>query len=77
MSLRAMRRVLAVFSLCALALIGAAAAENDQARGIDPNQGESLVEVTLQSKAAAETVRAAARHTALRRRVDVVTLVQR
>ncbi len=54
MSLRAMRRALAVFSLCALGLTGAAAAENDQARGIDPNQGESLVEVTLQSKAAAE-----------------------
>ena len=54
MSLRAMRWALAVFSLCALGLTGAAAAENDQARGIDPNQGESLVEVTLQSKAAAE-----------------------
>ena len=53
MSLRAMRRALALLSLCALALTGAAAAQDD-ARGIDPNQGESLVEVTLQSKAAAE-----------------------
>jgi hypothetical protein len=53
MSLRAMRRVLALVSLCALALTGAAAAQDD-ARGIDPNQGESLVEVTLQNKAAAE-----------------------
>jgi hypothetical protein len=48
-----MRRALALVSLCALALTGAAAAQDD-ARGIDPNQGESLVEVTLQSKAAAE-----------------------
>jgi hypothetical protein len=55
-----MRRVLAVFSLCALALTGAAAAEDDQARGIDPNQGESLVEVTLQSKAAAERLQSQA-----------------
>jgi hypothetical protein len=53
MSLRAMRRALALLSLCALALTGAATAQDD-ARGIDPNQGESLVEVTLQSKAAAE-----------------------
>jgi hypothetical protein len=53
MSPRAMRRALALVSLCALALTGAAAAQDD-ARGIDPNQGESLVEVTLQSKAAAE-----------------------
>jgi hypothetical protein len=48
-----MRRVLVLLSLCALAVTGAAAAQDD-ARGIDPNQGESLVEVTLQSKAAAE-----------------------
>ncbi len=60
MSLRAMRRALAVLSLCALALTGAAAAENDPARGIDPNQGESLVEVTLMSKAAAERLQSKA-----------------
>jgi hypothetical protein len=49
-----MWRALAVFSLCALALAGAAAAEADEARGIDPNQSESLVEVNLPSRAAAE-----------------------
>jgi hypothetical protein len=54
MTFRAMWSVLCALLLCALALTGAAAADTDQARGIDPNQGESLVEVTLPSKAAAE-----------------------
>ena len=52
MRLRAMQRALLAASLCALALTSAAAAQ--EARGIDPNQGESLVEVNLPSKAAAE-----------------------
>jgi Zinc carboxypeptidase/Chitobiase/beta-hexosaminidase C-terminal domain len=52
MRLRAMRRALLAASLCALALTSSAAAQ--EARGIDPNQGESLVEVNLPSKAAAE-----------------------
>ncbi len=52
MRLRAMRRAVLAASLCALALTSAAAAQ--EARGIDPNQGESLVEVNLPSKAAAE-----------------------
>jgi hypothetical protein len=54
MTFRAMWSVLCALLLCALALSGAAAADSDQARGIDPHQGESLVEVTLPSKAAAE-----------------------
>jgi zinc carboxypeptidase/chitobiase/beta-hexosaminidase-like protein len=53
MTLRAMWRAMVALSVCALALAGAAAAESEQARGIDPNQGESLVEVDLASKAAA------------------------
>ena len=52
MSFRAMRRALLAVTVLALATAGTAAAE-DEARGIDPNQGESLVEVTLASKAAA------------------------
>jgi Zinc carboxypeptidase/Chitobiase/beta-hexosaminidase C-terminal domain len=39
--------------LCALGWAGAATASDDVGRGIDPNQGESLVEVTLSSKGAA------------------------
>ena len=45
------RAVLAV-TLVALAVLGSAAAA-DEGRGIDPNQGRSLVEVTLPNKAAA------------------------
>ena len=47
-----MWRALLALSLCSLALAGAAAADS-QTRGIDPNQGESLVEVDVASKAAA------------------------
>ena len=39
--------------LCALGWVSAAPASTDVERGIDPNQGESLVEVTLSSKGAA------------------------
>ena len=53
MSFRAIRRALLAVSVVALAMTGGAAASGDDPRGIDPNQGESLVEVTLQSKAAA------------------------
>jgi hypothetical protein len=44
---------LLALSLCALALTGAAAADSEDTRGIDPNQSESLVEIDLPSKAAA------------------------
>jgi hypothetical protein len=53
MSFRAMGRTLVAFLLCALALAGVAAAESPEERGIDPNQGDSLVEVNLASKGAA------------------------
>src|SRR5829696_7646139 len=52
MRLWGLRRALLVVSVFALALAGGAAAGEDE-RGIDPNQGESLVEVTLANKAAA------------------------
>jgi hypothetical protein len=52
MSFRAMWRALAALSLCSLAVAGGAAAAGEE-RGIDPNQGENLVEVDLPSKAAA------------------------
>jgi Zinc carboxypeptidase/Chitobiase/beta-hexosaminidase C-terminal domain len=47
-----MWRTLAALSLCSLAVAGGAAAAGEE-RGIDPNQGENLVEVDLPSKAAA------------------------
>jgi hypothetical protein len=53
MTLRAMWRALLALSLCALAVAGVAAADSQEGRGIDPNQGENLVEVDLPSKAAA------------------------
>jgi hypothetical protein len=53
MSFRAMWRALVALSLCALVVAGAAAADSEETRGIDPNQGENLVEVDLPSKAAA------------------------
>ena len=59
MTLRAMWSVLCALLLCALALTGAAAADTDQARGIDPNQGESLVEVTLPKQGGRRTASAA------------------
>jgi hypothetical protein len=52
MRLRAMWRALLALSLCSLAVAASAAADTET-RGIDPNQGESLVEVDLPSKAAA------------------------
>ena len=52
MRLRAMGRAVVAFSLCALALAGVAAAQAEE-RGIDPNQGDSLVEVNLANKGAA------------------------
>ena len=52
MSFRGMWRLLAAVSLVALASTGGAAA-SDEGRGIDPNQGRSLVELTLPSKAEA------------------------
>ena len=45
--------VVTVVTLFALGGTGAATAREDAVRGIDPNQGESLVEVTLSSKGAA------------------------
>ena len=52
MGFRELWRALFAFSICALALTGAAVADSGT-RGIDPNQSESLVEVNLPSKAAA------------------------
>ena len=46
-------RGIVVVALLALAVAGAAAAADEEARGIDPNQGRSLVEITLPDKAAA------------------------
>jgi zinc carboxypeptidase/chitobiase/beta-hexosaminidase-like protein len=53
MSLTALGRALLAVSLCALAFAGTVGAQGEDARGIDPNQGESLVEVNLPSKDAA------------------------
>ena len=53
MILLGFRRALLALSILALAVTGSAAAEDDDGRGIDPNQGRSLVEVTLPNKAAA------------------------
>src|SRR5918992_4172944 len=48
------RQGLLVVAILALTLTGAAAAaDGGEARGIDPNQGDNLVEVTLPDKAAA------------------------
>ncbi|MGH7357703.1 MAG: hypothetical protein ACREJR_02695, partial [Candidatus Rokuibacteriota bacterium] len=52
MSTRGMWRALLALAIVALAGTGGAAAQSDE-RGIDPNQGESLVEVTVPSKSAA------------------------
>ena len=48
-----MGRTVAAFSLSALVLAGMAAAHGGEERGIDPNQGDSLVEVNLPDKGAA------------------------
>jgi hypothetical protein len=48
------RKVLLVLAVAVLALaVAGGATANAEERGIDPNQGESLVEVTLANKAAA------------------------
>src|ERR671915_797917 len=60
MSFTATRRALVALSLCALAWTGGAAASDEHGRGIDPNQGESLVEVHVPSKAAAVDLQLAA-----------------
>ena len=49
----AMRRALIAASVGALAWAGAAPAGAQEERGMDPNQGRSLVEVTVPSKGAA------------------------
>ena len=53
MILLGFRRALLALAILALAVTGGAAAADDDGRGIDPNQGRSLVEVTLPNKAAA------------------------
>jgi Zinc carboxypeptidase/Chitobiase/beta-hexosaminidase C-terminal domain len=53
MILLGFRRALLALSILALAITGGAAASDEDGRGIDPNQGRSLVEVTLPNKAAA------------------------
>src|SRR5688572_25862143 len=53
MQVWSMRRTCAVVASCALMGTGVASASEDVGRGIDPNQGDSLVEVTLSSKGAA------------------------
>ena len=58
MATRVVRRIVAAV-VVALAITGSAAASDEQ-RGIDPNQGESLVEVYLDSKAAAIELQLAA-----------------
>ena len=59
MKLRRACRALSFIAILALALVGGAAAD-DNVRGIDPNQGESLVEVNLANKAAAMRLQDAA-----------------
>ena len=51
MQFRTLWRGAVVVSLLALAFAGAAPAADEDTRGIDPNQGRSLVEVHLDSKA--------------------------
>jgi hypothetical protein len=53
MTLLGFRRALLALAILALAVTGSAVAEDNEGRGIDPNQGRSLVEVTLPNKAAA------------------------
>ncbi len=53
MNVRRTRRLFAATSVCALLWTGSAIAAVEEERGIDPHQGESLVELTLPSKAAA------------------------
>ena len=53
MILLGFRRALLALAILALTVAGSAAASDEDGRGIDPNQGRSLVEVTLPNKAAA------------------------
>ena len=53
MNSRMTRRLFAATSLSALLWTGSALAATDEERGIDPNQGQSLVELTLPNKGAA------------------------
>ena len=53
MSTRGACRVLLAAAIVSLAFTSGAAANGEEARGIDPNQGDSLVEVVLPDKAAA------------------------
>ena len=46
-------RALLLGVVLALTVTGAATADGEDGRGIDPNQGDSLVEVVLPDKAAA------------------------
>ena len=57
MSFRGTWRALLAVSVVALVVAGGATASGDDARGIDLNQGDSLVEVTVASKAAARSCR--------------------
>ena len=61
MHLRGIRRGVAGMAvLCALGGTGVASAAEDEGRGIDPHQGESLVEVGFSSKGAAMRLQLAA-----------------
>jgi Zinc carboxypeptidase/Chitobiase/beta-hexosaminidase C-terminal domain len=51
MRVRGERRLLLAVAALALTITGGAAANDEESRGIDPNQGRSLVEITLPSKA--------------------------
>ena len=51
MRTRGERRLLLAVAALALTITGGAAANDEESRGIDPNQGRSLVEITLPSKA--------------------------
>jgi hypothetical protein len=60
MNFRWTRRALLAILVFALAVAGGATASGDEERGIDPNQGESLVQVIVPSKAAALDLQAEA-----------------
>ena len=53
MSTRGVPRGLLAAAIIALTFSNGAAANGEEGRGIDPNQGDSLVEVVLPDKAAA------------------------
>ena len=56
-------RALLVITVVALAVAGGATASGDESRGIDPNQGDSLVQVIVPNKAAAYELQRQARRT--------------